>query len=325
MTFDNNLKTSLIVNKLIEVNYYVLKAYTNITVSIDILSYYKTYVHEMLIIVLKFITNNKVRSDNFDNIQCISIYNMFDLFSKNKLDYIEFGAKIYYHLFKYNKKVPSDSNLNELNWSNLFCVILYVNHTDRVKSNVDLIDRIKYNIYTNIYLKYDKTIKQIINNKLYKNTSILTDLQYNIVLTKLIQFNIKLKEELIDGAQNTHIYNYILRKMSNFANLIDFGYSFKINKKNIFNNTYISLNQIYDLFMINTEEDKEDFKIFLIESSIYLDSQLVAVDQHIFSWNQLLKIINRYTNIDSISEKKYMKYLHQMYTECILEILDEIR
>lgn len=311
------IKTNIIINKILKVNEKIKK-----TVFVDSLNVSGGFEsHTMWC---------KVFNDNIINIVTQIDYNSCYTNSIKKKaininDIISLINPGDIHVISYENNIKTvngytnstDNSMVFIAWDKLF---------ESITMRNSLYRRTYIETYNFIYNNYNDSIKEIFNTIPDNSYKIKLNKKFrlSIVLTKLIQFNIKLKEELIDGAQNTHIYNYILRKMSNFANLIDFGYSFKINKKNIFNNTYISLNQIYDLFMINAEEDFEDFKIFLVKSSIYLDAHHVDVDQHIFSWNQLIKIINKYTNIDSISEKKYMKYVHKMYTECILEILDEI-
>jgi hypothetical protein len=307
-------RTNIIVNSLTEHNQTTEKMCKNFVDSNIDLSHNSVITHNALETYRKEILLLMVRSTAVfsKTIGVISAHEIFNLFSQNMVprDY----GNLYGGIQACCPNDASNFNNRYVPWDKLLGITSWKYDLNKYHTSLN----------TKIFNESDKVLTKILNSFDQHEKSILTELQETIMLTKLIQFNIKLKEELIDGLQNTHVYNYILRKMSTFANLIDFGYHYKMSKENIFTTTYISLNQIYDLFMVNNEEDYKYIKKSISENSIYLDINYVDCNQHIFSWDQLSMIIDKNTYIDCVSEKKYMKYLHKMYTEYILEILEEI-
>ena len=311
-----NQKTNVIIHKLIEVYYksrVVLKSIRESTKNIYPLNFARTFFEELLRITT--LIDYTIKSyDNFCNDKFICSNDIFLLFSTSINSYIATNMSINNHVIGYNTTQDKNYEEKKISWNKL---------KDYIICNIDRKYE-RFSIYMKIILEYDLVVNQIFNDTYSKYDSSLNKLQYNTILLKLIQLNIKLKDELVDGFQNTHIYNYILRKMSSLAYIIDFGYECKKTKETIFNENYISLNQVYDILILNCSEDYGSLKTFLTDYSIYNMIELVDADDSIFSWKDLSKIINRYNFIDSINEKKYMKYTHKMYTECIEEILEEI-
>jgi hypothetical protein len=316
-----NRKTNLIVTKLSGVyKEFLLKQYN--AKRIDLFTYSGTFFGELLKIVTSAIDYTTTTLNKFEDVMCLCSNDMFKLFSAHKKNHFSLNEDIHRHVYNYDKpgfknppnQAPSDYTIKYISWNIL--IKLVITFIDRTSN--------EYTPMSKLMLKYDNAIKQIVNHELFKSRTILNMQQYSVIILKLIKINIKLKEELIDALQNTHIYNYILQKMHDLATLIDFGYNYKKSKDSVFNTSVISLSQVFDLLLISDNEEIKEFKTFLVKNNIYLDALMVYDYQIIFSWDQLLKIINKYTNIDSVNEKKYMKYLHKMYTECICEIFEEI-
>lgn len=317
MTF--NLKTNFIVNKLLESNKnsdLVIKYY-KLNDKNDRTNYTKVINDSVLRMVTKFDYTANI-PPNFTDIPYLCSNDIFKLLQYSPKDYSQCNTNMRNSIF-YNANIESqksvDFNRCDLSWVIIYKIIIgMIDHH---------ISRTSIQLY--IYLEYDNSIKEIIQSHLCQSKSILTKTQYSTILLNLTQTNIKLNQELIDGLQSTHINNYILRKIHNFATLIDFGYKGKINKDEVFDIKYLSLRQICDILMINDEDDFNNLKKILSSNSICSDIvDLIEKDDVIFSWNHLAKIINKNTYIDCISEKKYMKYVQKMYTECIEEILIKI-